>query len=340
MMARHASAADLAVILDPAVGKGELLSAAVERADALGVTETSPWGIDLDPEMACLARDRLDQASVVESDFLKFDLCKIDPTFIIANPPYGAGRELQFFVRCDAQARPGTLMVFLMPLSFLDRVRGPLVYPIDGRPLGVTTGHAIVVHRAGEPFEVLPVRGTAQDGSARSFEVLTGLKLYERGAGTPPQTEEMVRGRVYSSDVELPGWLPCLRTGDVQLTGVQPGRLWVRYGDHLASPKSLNRFTGPRLILRRMPIWSTRRLCAVYTDVTALCAGDLLIVKHPDDDRDALQELAEWLCGEECAELIHGHRPSVKLRDSYPKISAKDVHWLLNRRYNSKAGRT
>ena len=317
-------------ILDPAAGRGELLAAARLRASELGVAPQAISGIEIDPTLAAELSSRLGPAVETRvADFMGIDLGTLNPTLVIANPPYGGNRELHFFVKCDREARPGTLLVFLMPISFVDRVPDVTAHVVEGRPLGVTTGHAIVVHRAGEPFSIRPVKGRTTSGPDPEFEVLTGLKVYERGAGTPPQTPELIALRPFTSSKPVEGWLPCLRTGDLDAEGVKPARLWVHYGAHLASPKDLERFSGPRLVLRRMPLWGERRLCAHFLERTELCAGDLLVVKHESDSKSRLLQLADWLRSDHATELIHAHRPSVKHRDSYPKVSAKDINWLI-----------
>lgn len=330
VMAEMATPEDLRTIVDPAAGRGELLQAACERAESLSVTPDRVYGVEVDTGLAEEMTERLgDRADVLLGDFMGLDLKLLNPTFVIANPPYGGSRELDFFVKCDREAKPGTLLVFLMPLSFVDRVPDVQVELLTGRPLGVTTGHAIVVHRAGNPFTIRAVRGQADLGTDPEFDVLTGLKIYERGAGTPTQSAELIQSRPYSSELPVEGWLPCLRTGDLDESGVKPARLWVDYGPRLASPKTIDRFRGPRLVMRRMPLWGGRRLCAHFVEETVLCAGDLLVIKHRGDDTARLVALAEWLGGDLATELIHRRRPTVKHRDSFPKISAKDVYWLL-----------
>lgn len=247
---------------------------------------------------------------------------------VLSNPPYGQGREYAFFARCDALAPLGTELIFLVPLAFLDRTQGVQVIPLDGRPMGVTTGHAVVRHVAGQPFKVGRVR--SHTANQREFDVLSGVKLYELGAGDPPQTNEILKKKPYSSPNEHPGWWPCVRTGDVQPFRVTLGRLWVDYGPHLAHPKDPERFLGPRLFVRRMPIWATRQLGAAYTDVPALCAGDVLVVRHREDDAEVLRGLSVYLNSPEAAEQVLHHRPSVRYRVSFPKISAKDLNRLLD----------
>lgn len=334
---------------DPACGDGNLLIAAAERMLDSGISDVAGriGGTDIDPAMVKLARQRLadvlrvepTRVNITQSDFLaqtgaalfawrELDLREYN--LLLSNPPYGRGREYDFFRQCAGGMIKGAELIFLMPLSFLDRVEGPLCVPLDGRPLGVTTGHAIVRHVCGDPYRVRPVKENQANRS--DFVVLSGLKLYELGAGTPPQTEEVVHAKPYSSVEPRPGWLPCVRTGDIHPNRYVTGRLFVSYGPQLAHPKDLERFSGPRLFVRRVPIWQDRQLGAVYLEDVVLCAGDVLVVRHREDDPELLKGLCHFLNSPEAAEAVLAHRPSVRFRDSFPKLSAKDINLLLDQR--------
>ena len=329
---------DGASILDPGAGEGALLLAAGERF--AGGARLA--GFELYPALAEAARTRLarelprlaDSTFVHSADFtaggeaVERELALADG--VIANPPYGWGREREFLRICDEGCRPGTALVFLVPLALLERVSGfEQVVPLSGRPLGVTTGHAIVRHRAGEPLAVSKLRGPAPD--LGRFSVLSGVKLYEKGAGDPPQTAEITAAKPYSSATPRPGWLPCVRTGDIEPGKVALDRLWVSYGDHLAHPKSIERFSGPRIFVRRVPIWKERGIGAAFIEETALCAGDVLVVRDREDDAQLLRGLSDWLCSPEAAELMHEQRPTLKLRSSSPKFSGRDLAAVLQR---------
>jgi adenine-specific DNA methylase/predicted RNA methylase len=333
-------------VLDPACGDGNLLLAVIDRMQEAGLTDVVDRvaGIDIDEAMVRVARRRIaerlhcpsEAVCVTRQDFLRpgkpdlFHPSAITPAAfntIISNPPYGQNREYRFFTLCAERFPAGTELVFLLPLAFLDRVQGVESFPLPGRPMGVTTGHAIVYHSAGKPFEIRGVKEKQSNSS--QFLVLTGVKLYEPGGGSPPQTREVVRTKPFSDTTPKPGWLPCLRTGDIHAYRYELGRLYVHHGAHLAHPKELARFCGPRLFLRRVPLWENRRLGAVYLDETALCAGDVLVVRHGGDDPELLKGLCVFLNSPEAAERMLQRRPSLRYRDSYPKFSAKDVHALL-----------
>ena len=328
-------------VVDPGAGEGSLLVAAAETLLSRAPdAEVELVGVELDPKLAALASVALSSTAATRTEVIVDDFLTIhqdsdsrgakalgSASVVIANPPYGGGREYDFFVSCNECCSPGTQLIFLVPLEFADRVEGLTdVTPLPGRPLGVTTGHAIVRHIAGTPVAVRPTRETIGQGR---FSVLTGVKLYELGGGSPKQTRDVLKSKPFSSPHPRLGWLPCVRTGDVQQDDVTLGRLWVEYGAHLAHPKDIERFSGPKVFVRRVPIWNERAIGAGYSGDTVLCAGDVLVVRTPSDDADLLRGLCRWLNTRSAATLMHARRPMLARRDSFPKFSAKDLAAVL-----------
>lgn len=332
------------IVLDPSCGDGNLLLAMAEVMENLGVKDIPKRliGVDIDPAMIEKARFKLrerfgedaEQVMLIEGDFLNFKNDLFNPILniginaVISNPPYGLLREYKFFEACNEILGKDIEMVFLMPLAFIDRVSGVDMTIIKGKPFGVTTGHAIAHHVSGKEYKISSTRGLQNNES--DFEVLSGIKLYEVGNGDPKQTKDIVRNKPYSSSSPQQGWLPCLRTGDIKPYCIGQFRFFVDYGLHLAHPKTIDRFTGPKIFVRRMPLWKERTLGAAFSSETILCAGDLLVIRHKEDDIELLQGLEVFLNSNEAAELIFESRPTVLHRDSYPKISAKDLNYLFN----------
>jgi predicted RNA methylase len=334
-------------IFDPACGDGVLLEAAASELLKAGLKleEINLVGFDIDQEMIIKAKNRLaryksdtcENIKLVSCDTLhvlkggllhkeKLFLLK-DVSVILGNPPYGKNIEVRFFEECSRFFSGKAELVFLLPLSFIDSTNGISYTLLKGRPLGVTTGHVIVHHICGERFTLRKQRSSLDE--VKGFRVLTGVKLYAVGDGEPSQTREIVANKPYSSSKQIQGWLPCLRTGDISKFSYKTGRLWVNYGNHLAHPKEIGRFEGPRIFVRRVPIWSDKTLGATYIEETALCAGDVLVVKHIDNDPEMLRGLSVFLNSQEASDYIITHRPSVGYRDSFPKISAKDLAKLF-----------
>ncbi len=334
-------------VFDPACGDGVLLEAAASELLKAGVKleEINLVGFDIDQEMIEKAKKRLarfssethknialvncDTLQVLRGGFLHVEEQSLlkEINVILGNPPYGKNIEVKFFDECSHYFSGRAELVFLLPISFADAINGINFTLLKGRPLGVTTGHVIVHHICGEGYIQKKQRDSLDE--VKGFRVLTGVKLYAVGDGDPPQTREVVTTKPYSSSNHKQGWLPCLRTGDINKYSYETGRLWVDYGKHLAHPKEIDRFEGPRIFVRRVPIWSDKTLGATYITETALCAGDVLVVKHVDNDPEILRGLCVFLNSQDASEHIITHRPSVGHRDSFPKISAKDLAKLF-----------
>lgn len=335
------------VVLDPSCGDGNLLMAAAEIMLEKGVKDVCARliGFDIDDEMVSKTKSRLSQLlnclpsalniyhqdflSVQHEDLLSSNSTKLlaNVTVVLSNPPYGITREYKFFDHAHHMVSARAILIFLVPLAFIDRIIGVSFIPLSGRPMGVTTGHAITKSTGGQHYKFKSVKGLNENST--SFIVESGIKLYAVGSGSPPQTKEIVEAKPYSSVTPLEGWLPCVRTGDVQPFKLIIERLWVSYGQHLAHPKIIERFTGPKIFLRRMPTWANKKFSAVFDTSVVLCAGDILVIRHRDQDSELLKGLCMYLNSKEAADFIFSQRPSLGLRDSFPKISATDVNALL-----------
>ena len=339
-MAKKFTTFEHSIVLDPACGDGNLLVAAAMQMMDAGYTDIGDRliGIDIDPEMIARTKQKLnalipglgEKATLIIADFLDgtyATLPKTDRMCIISNPPYGEGREKKFFDICLQEFPAGQEMVFLMPLAFIERVNGLTYTVLNGRPLGVTTGHAIIVSKTGDKYSTRSIKGLQHNN--RGFSVYNGIKIYEEGSGMPAQTREIVDTKPYSSERFIDSWLPCLRTGDIKQNYYKTGRLFVDYGPHLAQPKSLDIFNGPKVFVRRMPVYGVCGLSAVYCKELVLCAGDILVVTHPSNDPLLLKGLTNFLNSPEAAKHIYDIRPTVLHRASYPKIAGKDLNYLF-----------
>jgi adenine-specific DNA methylase/predicted RNA methylase len=333
------------IILDPACGEGELLIQTIRqyRQNGLEVDVHQILGVDIDPDMVEKAKIRIakelecnvDEINIIEGDFLDFtseskifDIPLSSVNQVIANPPYGKQREILFFDKLNQELQIGTELVLLVPLSFNDRITLNSVKHLSGRPLGVTTGHSIVQHEVGTDYEKKKIK--SNQSNQTDFTVHNGLKIYEKGAGNPVQTKQIMARKPYSSDSPVEGWMPCARTGDIQPFHITLDRLWIDYGEKLARPKDIRLFKGPRIFLRRMPIWKGKKLACCYIENTAACAGDVLVIKHKNDNVELLKGLAVFLNSEKILDFLFEYRPSLTSRDSYPKIAAKDINALLD----------
>jgi hypothetical protein len=110
--------------------------------------------------------------------------------------------------------------------------------------------------------------------------VKAGVKMYERGKGKPPQSEEIVESRPYSITGNCPdGWKSLYRGTDIIRYKLYPPSEFVDYGPWLAAPRSAEMFDSPKLLMRRT---DDRLMCAIEQD-SAICVNSCHVIKHKSD---------------------------------------------------------
>ncbi len=102
-------------------------------------------------------------------------------------------------------------------------------------------------------------------------DVKSGLKAYEIGKGTPPQTREMKDGRVYHSSSKKPGYFTYLDGRDVCRYFLGWSGEYLKYGPNLGAPRgNFNLFSAPRILVRQIPSKPPYCINACFTSVTLL----------------------------------------------------------------------
>jgi adenine-specific DNA-methyltransferase len=113
----------------------------------------------------------------------------------------------------------------------------------------------------------------------------SGCKPYEEGKGTPPQTKKTLESKPFTSEIKrAKKWLPLLRGNDVQrycLISKKPE--WISYGDWLAAPRTMEVFSGNRILIQAIRNPSIiDRIIATITDDTFITRINVysLLKKH------------------------------------------------------------
>ena len=106
--------------------------------------------------------------------------------------------------------------------------------------------------------------------------VKAGVKMYEKGQGTPPQTAETMKARPFSTIGKCPpGWRALYRGEDISRYEIAPPREFVNYGPWLAAPRSPDLFVSPKLLMRRT---DDRVLASIEKD-SAICVNSCHVIK-------------------------------------------------------------
>lgn len=83
-------------------------------------------------------------------------------------------------------------------------------------------------------------------------EVRAGVKPYEKGKGTPPQTAEIVKLKPYNSFNKVDeNWYKVIRGSDVTRHNLNWSGEYIKYGEWLAAPRSQVLFMEPKIFMRR-----------------------------------------------------------------------------------------
>ncbi len=83
--------------------------------------------------------------------------------------------------------------------------------------------------------------------------IIFGIKPYQVGHGTPPQTEEILKSRLYHSDVSHGDeWKPLLLGTDVNRYQIDyPKNQYIKYGKWLMYTSNETQMVGPKILMRR-----------------------------------------------------------------------------------------
>jgi type I restriction-modification system DNA methylase subunit len=84
--------------------------------------------------------------------------------------------------------------------------------------------------------------------------VFNGVKPFEKGKGTPPQTDEIIMNKPFVKEGNQPdkSWLPLLRGGLIKrYQNMWDKNYWIKYGPWLAAPRDPRIFEAPSKIMVR-----------------------------------------------------------------------------------------
>lgn len=101
--------------------------------------------------------------------------------------------------------------------------------------------------------------------------IKSGFVAYETGKGNPPQTDEMKNQRIYhSGKKEGEGWYKYLEGKDVKRYQVDWSGKWVKYGNWLAAPRTIDLYQNPRILVRQIPSPPPHSINAIFVNENML----------------------------------------------------------------------
>lgn len=97
--------------------------------------------------------------------------------------------------------------------------------------------------------------------------IKAGVKPYEKGKGTPPQTADTMKTKPFTGFEKIDSsWKKTIRGGDVKRYNLSDSREYIKYGKWLAAPRTPELFEKPKIVMRR----TDDELMAAYDDSGAI----------------------------------------------------------------------
>lgn len=155
--------------------------------------------------------------------------------------------------------------------------------------------------------------------------IKAGLKAYESGKGTPKQSPEDVKGRPYDYNFKFDeDTFPYLEGKDVGRYLVKWSGSFLRYGGHLASPRTFDLFTGETIIIREITSKYPKSINATYSNEVYLFNMSNIAVKKKDDSKIDLK-YALGLLNSKLISYYFMKNTAKSVRQLFPKLILEDL---------------
>lgn len=158
------------------------------------------------------------------------------------------------------------------------------------------------------------------------FRPMIALQAYATGKGTPPQTPSQVKDHVFHADnARDSSYYPYLEGSDIRRFALGWSGKYLSHGPWLAEPQRIERFCGPRIVLREIMAEPPYRVHATYLDQPYLYNKSVLhIIAGPNGVAEDLLALLGILNSKFGSELLYntGHKTQ---RRVFPKYVNADL---------------
>ncbi len=107
-------------------------------------------------------------------------------------------------------------------------------------------------------------------------EIIWGIKPYQVGHGTPKQTKEMLKDRIYHSEIKIDStYKPLLVGSNINKYSLYfNNNLFIKYGNNLMYPSNENKMINAKLLMRQ----TSDKLRVVYDDKSYYCQNSIFII--------------------------------------------------------------
>jgi hypothetical protein len=190
-------------------------------------------------------------------------------------------------------------------------------YSIDKNNWKEDAYQRIVLEKNNDVFKFLSKIYNKYTPFSDIADIIWGIKPYQVGHGIPPQTKEMMKERVYHSNIKHDDtYKPLLVGANVDRYKLYfDGKTYIKYGKNLMYPSNKEKITHPKILLRQ----TSDILRAVYDDKAYFPQNSLFIISSDKINLKYLQVLLNsklinyfyWLENPQTGKTFAEIKPSV-----------------------------
>lgn len=168
-------------------------------------------------------------------------------------------------------------------------------------------------------------------------DIKAGLQAYEKGKGNPIQTAEDVKNRPYDYDYKFDeNTYKYLEGKDVNRYFVSWSGGYLKYGEHLAAPRTFNLFSEEKIIVREITGLFPKSIVATYdNNIYLYNRSNIAIVKKESSDIDLRYILA--ILNSSLMSFYFVKNTAKSVRKLFPKIILKDLRLFPFKQLQSSA---
>jgi type I restriction-modification system DNA methylase subunit/mRNA-degrading endonuclease HigB of HigAB toxin-antitoxin module len=154
--------------------------------------------------------------------------------------------------------------------------------------------------------------------------IKAGLQAYENGKGTPIQSAKDVINRPYDYkhkyDVDTYKYL---EGKDIGRYFFEWHGQWLRYGEWLAAPRTLELFTASRILVREIPAKPPHGMVATYAEKVYLNNRSIINILEKNEELNLKYVLS--VLNSKLMTFYHLNKSVKAQRDLFPKITLNDL---------------
>ena len=156
-------------------------------------------------------------------------------------------------------------------------------------------------------------------------QIKAGLQAYEKGKGIPKQSADDVKNRPYDYSYKFDdNTFKYLDGKDVGRYFISWSGLYLKYGEHLAAPRTFNLFDGRKIIIREITGAYPNSIISTYSeDVYLYNRSNIAIVEKEDKDISLKYILS--ILNSSLIAYYFMKNTAKSVRKMFPKVILKDL---------------